>query len=92
MTDPITDEDAIRSVLKDVESGDELTIELTSGQRMNREVEFVENGGSIQFGDPLGANRVIKPSRLTAHTLTNDPSSPLSSGFEITKLWDWRDD
>lgn len=88
-----TDPDDIKTVLQRVERGDELTVTAahdrggTEVYKDNREVEFVDYGGDIQFGEPtLDVGRVIRPETLTIYKLGDNPDAPLTNPLTITKV------
>lgn len=96
--DPITDQEAIATVIEQVEAGDELTVAAaaTENERQymdNREVVFNDSGGA-QFGDPVKDYArildVVGEDRTpTVYELGEDPDRPKVNGREITKLWAW---
>lgn len=93
----VSQSEEIQSRLRGLQAGDEITVEAEGTvddeqvlYRDNREVDFVDENGNIQFGDPATNGRVIDPERLTIYEL-GTAEMPLVDGLDITKLWVWGD-
>ena len=88
-----TEPDRIQTVLESVEGGDELTVVAAPERgdeptyKDNREVDFVDYGGDIQFGEPIsGESRIIRPESLTVYELGTEPDNPLVNPLTIQRL------
>jgi len=93
----ITGDEQIEQALHNVEQGDNLTIAAGIGTddpyKDERYVQYVDDNGDFQFGEPVDTvGRIIDVSASAVYEVGVSPQQPLINVKSIDAVWIWDDE